>query len=108
MSTKHLQRTVKEGSAQERIIFIHFSSSAAAATDSAADLSGSTNSCRPLSPSPTMWECGFQPRFFLSFFTSLSFFFFFNSLKEEEEVEEEEGVEETQVELDAVVEELPS
>lgn len=106
MSTKHLQGTVKEGSAQKRIIFINFSSSAAAATDSAADLSGSTNSCRPLSPSPTMWECGFQPRFFLSFFTCLSFFF--NSLKEEEEVEEEEGVEETQVELNVVVEELPS
>lgn len=46
------------------------------------------------------------PATILSLF--LYFIFFFNSLKEEEEVEEEEGVEETQVELDAVVEELPS
>lgn len=36
-------------------------------------------------------------------------YLFFNYLKEEEGgVEEEEGVEETQVELDVVVEELPS
>lgn len=47
------------------------------------------------------------PATILSFFLYF-FIFFFNSLKEEEEVEEEEGVEETQVELDAVVEELPS
>lgn len=73
--------------------------------DSAADPSGSTNSCRPLSPSPTMWSVVSSHD---SFSLSLLLYLFFNSLKEEEEVEEEEGVEETQVELHVVVEELPS
>lgn len=81
-------------------------SSAAAAMDWAVHLSGSTNSCHPLT---LITLCGvwFQttilfpcPPFFLCLF--------FNTFKEEEEVEEEEDVEETQVELDVVMEELPS
>lgn len=65
----------------------------------------------PLTPavlSHPLPPCGSVVSSHDSFSLSLLLYLFFNSLKEEEEVEEEEGVEETQVELDAVVEELPS